>query len=61
MIDEPADTPVTTPVVELMVAAPPVPLHVPPGDASVSVVVAPMHTTGDPEIGDGNGLTVTVL
>ena len=35
--------------------------HVPPGSASVSVLLVPIHTLKLPSIGDGNGFTVTVV
>ena len=57
----PAETPVTTPVAEPIVAMPvPVDVHVPP-PASDKVVVAPIHKVAVPEIDAGNGLTVTIL
>ena len=53
-------TPVTTPVVEPMVAIPVLLLlQAPPEVASVSVVLAPEHTDGVPDIDDGAELTVT--
>ena len=57
----PADMPDTTPVV-LTVAIPVLLLvHVPPVGEDPSAVVDPAHTTGVPEIADGNGFTVTTL
>lgn len=35
-------------------------VHVPP-PASLRIIVAPTHKVEGPEIGDGKGLTVTVL
>jgi hypothetical protein len=59
--DVPRATPVTTPVVELMVAIAVLLLtHVPPGNASLRLIVEPTHTALGPEIGAGNGLMVTV-
>lgn len=55
----PAEEPVTTPVPAPTVAQLPLVLQVPPTDGSLSVVVEPIHTAGVPEIGAGNGLTVT--
>jgi hypothetical protein len=47
----PAPTPVTTPVVVLIVAIAVLPpLHVPPVAAADRVVVEPGHTVNDPEI-----------
>ena len=52
--------PVTIPVGSTVPRAGLLLLHVPPGDASVNVMVWPTHTAGGPRIGAGNGLTVTV-
>jgi len=61
MFAAPADTPVTNPVVEPIVAiAEGLMVHVPPVAASDSVVVAPTHTPVAPVIGD-MGLTLNVL
>jgi hypothetical protein len=49
------------PVVAPMVATPRVLLaHVPPGVASVSVIVAPTHNADGPTMAAGKGLTVIV-
>ena len=59
MVDVPADTPVITPVKELAVAIPVLPLaHVPP-PASLKAVDKPAQTAAIPVIDEGNGLTVT--
>jgi hypothetical protein len=61
-VTTPDETPVRTPVLELMVA-----LvvgeqdHVPPAVASVNVPVEPMQTEDGPEIAPGVGLTVTAV
>ena len=61
MVAVPLDTPVTTPVDEpTRATVPSLVLHVPPGVASVSAVVAPTHTLVTPEIAAGSGCTVTV-
>ena len=61
MVAVPVDTPVTIPVVAPTVAvAVLLLLHVPPVVGSLSVVVAPMHTTAVPVIAAGSGFTVTV-
>ena len=58
----PADTPVTVPEAEPMVAtAVLVLLQVPPEVASLNVVVKPTHTVEVPEIAAGKGLTVTLV
>ena len=50
------------PVVRSIVAMPVLLLsHVPPAEASVSVVVRPVHTCIVPPIEAGNGFTVTVV
>ena len=57
----PAAIPVTNPVVDPMVAIPVLPLvHVPPGEASVSVIEDPMQTAEGPEIPLATGVAVTV-
>jgi hypothetical protein len=57
----PVVTPVTIPVNDPIVATDVVLLaHVPPIEASVSVIVAPTHTAPGPLIGTGSGLTVTI-
>ena len=59
MVDVPDDTPVTTPVEELIVAILVLPLdHVPP-PASLKVVVNPVQTVAVPVMDEGNGLTIT--
>jgi hypothetical protein len=56
----PAAMPVTSPVVELIVAlAGELLAHVPPAVASVSVTVAPAHTVNVPAIAAGAALTLT--
>lgn len=51
-----------TPVPATMVAMPVLPLsHVPPGVASVSVVVSPGHTLSVPLMAAGKGFTVTTV
>lgn len=62
MIAVPADMPLTTPDSEPMAAIPgEADIHVPPLVPSSKVVVAPTHTTDDPETGKGSGLTLTVV
>ena len=59
----PAETPVTTPVTASIAAIAGLALlHVPgpPGEALLSVVIDPTHTTGVPSIGSGFGFTVKV-
>jgi len=54
--------PVIIPVPEPTVAtAVLVLLHAPPGVASLTVVVAPVHRDKTPEMAAGNGLTVIVV
>ena len=53
--------PVTMPDAEPTVATPPVMLHVPPGVASLRVVVVPTHAEVVPVIDAGRGLTVTYV
>ena len=54
----PLTTPVPLPTVAMLVA---LLLHVPPANASVSVVVYPVHTVFDPPMAPGIGFTVTVI
>ena len=61
IVDEPAATPVTTPVVELTVAFAVLLLAHTPLPASLSMVVWPTHTLAVPDIDAGNGLTVTTV
>jgi hypothetical protein len=57
----PAETPLTIPEPEPMVAMDvAVVLHAPPASASLSVVVAPAHNVAVPVIADGLGLIVIV-
>jgi hypothetical protein len=59
MVVAPSATPVTTPVVEFTEAmAPLADDHVPPGEASERVLVAPRHTLETPKMGSGVGFTV---
>ena len=52
--------PVTRPVADPIVATDGAPvLHDPPGDALLSVVVAPLQSENVPVIGDENEFTVT--
>jgi hypothetical protein len=61
-LDVPAVTPVTIPEAAPIVAMLVLPLsHVPPAEASVSVVVRPIHTVAVPPMDAGNGLTVTIV
>ena len=61
MVDVPADTPVTTPVVALMLATPVLLLlHTPPDELLLNVVVLPTQTLDMPEIGPNTGLAYTV-
>jgi len=56
----PGATPVTVPP-DVIVATEVVPLvHTPPVLTSVSVIVEPAHTRVDPDIAEGNELTVTI-
>ena len=58
---EPARLPETTPVPETTDAADGVPLvQVPPPVASLKVIVALAHNDVAPDIGAGNGFTVSV-
>ena len=58
----PEETPVATPVVEIIVATVVVPLdQVPPEVRSVSAVVNPAQTERAPLIAAGNGFTVTTM
>ena len=50
MVDEPAEIPVTTPVVLTVATAGNELLHVPPAVASARAVVLPAHTAGVPVI-----------
>ena len=62
MVVVPPDTPVITPVVELIKAMPDAALdQVPPDVTSVSVEELPWQSVRVPEIGDGAGLTVTTV
>jgi hypothetical protein len=56
----PALIPVTRPVAGTIVIVPLGVLHVPPGVASVTVIVDPTHTLVGPPIGAGSGLIVIV-
>jgi hypothetical protein len=61
IIDEPVAIPVTTPDVDPMLATAVLLLfQVPPGVASLSVLVLPMHRAVVPVIGRGFGFTVAV-
>ena len=61
MTDTPADTPVTIPPVELMVATDVLTLVQPPPETpSLSVIIAPTHTGTFPVMPVGVGLTVIV-
>ena len=62
MVDVPADTPITRPVDEPIVATGVMLLlQVPPVVASLSKVVAPTHTLAVPVIAGGPEVTVTVV
>ena len=62
MIAVPAETPVTMPVPEPIVAIPVAPLvQLPPAVPSVRVVVLPVHTDNVPPIATGAVFTVTVV
>ncbi len=56
----PALLPLTTPEVDMTVAAVPETLQLPPNGVLLNVVVDPTHTFNAPVITDGTGLTVTV-
>ena len=60
-VSVPVDRPENTPVVLMDPTAGVVCVQVPPGVASVSVVVRPTHTIAEPPIMAGSGLTVTGL
>ena len=61
MIDVPADTPVTIPVLPTVAYEMAEDVHVPPEDASVSEILLNVHTEDRPLIvpATGRGLTVT--
>jgi hypothetical protein len=59
--DDPRAIPVTTPVVSPIVATLVLPLFQVPPPASLSAIVAPIHTAEGPVMAAGNGLTVTVV
>ena len=60
MFATPDDTPVTTPVLKLIVAVAGEPeFHAPPGVALDNVIVVPEQTLDGPVIAAGTGLTVT--
>lgn len=62
MVAVPGEIPVTMPVVKPTVAIVVLLLvHVPPPGASDNAVVNPVHTVLMPAMGDGVGLTVTVI
>ena len=62
MLEVPPAIPVTTPVLEPIVATPPELLvQVPPPVASVNVVVSPTQTFVVPVIATGSGFTVTTI
>ena len=56
----PADTPVTNPVNDPIVAAAVLLIHLPPGVASANIVEVPIHTEGVPVIGL-RGFTVILI
>lgn len=55
----PGAMPVNSPPEEIVPIAGLLPDHEPPVTTSLSNVDAPGHTTGEPNIAEGNGLTVT--
>jgi hypothetical protein len=60
IVADPAETPVTIPEDEPIVAVPRLLLlHVLPEHASLSVEVEPAHALRVPEIAGGNGVTLT--
>jgi len=59
MVGVPAFMPVTTPLVPTEASSELLLLHVPPIDPLVNVIVEPVQTVAGPEIGAGNGSTVT--
>jgi hypothetical protein len=61
IVEVPAETPVTTPVEDVILVAVPVLLHVPPAVASVSVIVLPTQTAPGTKMESGTGLTVTIF
>ena len=63
MVVVPAFDPVTTPDVPILAITGDTELHVPPGTASLSVVVAPGHRNAVPVIAPelGKGLIVTTV
>ena len=61
MIEVPAATPVSVPALSAMVATAALLVpQVPPADASDKPITWPVQTSAGPEIGAGNGFTVTV-
>ncbi len=60
MVTEPAATPVTTPEAETAATAVLEDDHVPPGVASVMLVVEPIQTDADPPIGATVGCALTM-
>ena len=62
IVTVPADTPVTIPLEEPIVANKGLLLlHVPPAVPSNKVSVSPTHTKGRPSMEGGKGFTVTVI
>jgi hypothetical protein len=61
MIALPAATPVTIPLLRLMVIAALELIHVPPEGVLLNVVTAPSHTVSVPLIGEGTGSTVNIV
>jgi hypothetical protein len=62
IIEVPADTPLTIPELEPIVATAVVPLvQVPPVERSDNGVVAPLQTLCEPDVGNGRGFTVTTV
>ena len=53
--------PVTTPALLMLATPGALLLQVPPGTASLKLVVAPVHTDGTPDIAAGAMVTVTTV
>ena len=61
MVAVPADTGVTTPVLPMVAIPVALLLQAPPGVASVSVIVAPIHTPVGPQMAAAAPFTVTII
>jgi hypothetical protein len=61
MVDVPVATPFTVPVVPIVATDVFVLLHTPPGVASLSDVVPPMHKLAEPLIAAGAGMVLSIM